>query len=82
MALTHLQEITDRLIAAGRQPDELAALVSRATTDEQRVLTGPLNKIAAKGKAEKIESPLMLVVGDVVHYRDQLDWFKTNGDHP
>jgi uroporphyrin-III C-methyltransferase len=72
MALTHLEEIARRLIAAGRRPDEPAALVSKATTAAQRVVTAPLSEIAKA--AQGVEPPAMLVVGDVVTYRDRLDW--------
>jgi len=72
MALTHLEEIARRLIAAGRRPDEPAALLSKATTPSQKVVTAPLAEIAKA--ALGVEPPAMLVVGDVVTYRDRLDW--------
>jgi len=75
MALTHLKEITLRLIAAGRRADEPAALVSRATTEHQMVLTGTLGDIADLAAKHAVEPPAMLVVGDVVNYRRDLDWY-------
>jgi len=72
MALTHLDEIVRRLIAAGRRPDEPAALLSKATTPAQKVVAAPLAEIAKA--AQGVEPPAMLVVGDVVTYRDRLDW--------
>jgi uroporphyrin-III C-methyltransferase len=75
MALTHLKDITMRLIAAGRRDDEPAALLSRATTEHQTVLTGTLADIAAQAALHAVEPPAMLVVGDVVTYRRHLDWF-------
>jgi len=76
MALTHLDEIARRLIAAGRRPDEPAALLSKATTPAQKVVTAPLAEIAKA--AQGVEPPAMLVVGDVVTYRDRLDWLGEN----
>src|SRR5258705_8940693 len=38
MALKHIATIAERLIAAGRRRDEPVAIVSRATTPQQRVL--------------------------------------------
>src|SRR4051812_4730600 len=38
MALKHLPRISERLLAAGRSADEPVALVSHATTEQQRVL--------------------------------------------
>jgi uroporphyrin-III C-methyltransferase len=74
MALTHLGEICRRLIAAGRKPEEPAALLSRATTPRQLVVTGSLATIAEQAAKQRIEPPAMLVVGAVVAYRDKLDW--------
>jgi uroporphyrin-III C-methyltransferase len=78
MALTHLEEIARRLIAAGRRPDEPAALISKATTPAQKVVTAPLAAIAAAARG--VEPPAMLVVGDVVTYRDRLDWAAAQGE--
>jgi len=74
MALTHLSDIAQRLIDAGRKPSEPAALLSRATTDQQLVVSGTLADIAEKALKQKVEPPAMLVVGDVVTYRRHLDW--------
>ena len=76
MALAHLDEIARRLIEAGRSPDEPAALISRATTAEQKVVEAPLSGIAAAAKREAVEPPAMLVVGEVVRLRHRLDWFR------
>ena len=73
-----LEEIARRLIAAGRRPDEPAALISKATTPGQRVVTSTLAGIAAAAKG--VEPPAMLVVGDVVTYRDRLDWLAAQGE--
>jgi siroheme synthase len=66
------------LWAAGRRPDEPAALISRATTPAQKVITAPLAEIARAARG--IEPPAMLVVGDVVTYRDRLDWLSAQGE--
>jgi uroporphyrin-III C-methyltransferase len=76
MALAHLDEIAQRLIAAGRSPDEPAAIVSRAATEHQRVVEAKLSEIAAAAKAAAIEPPAMLVVGEVVRLRSRLEWFR------
>ncbi len=81
MALTHLDEITKRLIAAGRRPDEPAALLSKATTPDQKVVTAPLSQIAAAAAEHSIEPPAMLVVGEVVTYRERLDWLAAAGEN-
>jgi uroporphyrin-III C-methyltransferase len=76
MALAHLDEIARRLIAAGRAPQEPAAIVSRAATAQQTVVEAPLAGIAAAAQKAMVEPPAMLVVGEVVRLRERLDWFR------
>ena len=63
---SHLDAITAQLsVALG--PDRPAAIISRATTPQQRVLRATLGRIAAGANAAGIEPPSTLVVGDVVN---------------
>ena len=74
MALKHLGHIAGRLIAAGRAPEEPVAIVSKATTDAQRVLETNLGRCHEDAAADGIEPPCMVVVGQVVELRKGLDW--------
>jgi uroporphyrin-III C-methyltransferase len=74
MALKHLDRIVSRLLAAGRAPDEPAAVVSRASTPYQRVVVAPLAELADAARAAGLEPPALVVVGEVVRLREQLDW--------
>ncbi|MGH6959709.1 MAG: uroporphyrinogen-III C-methyltransferase, partial [Dongiaceae bacterium] len=74
MALKHIAIIADRLLAAGRRPDEPVAIVSRATTPAQRVLETTLGGCVADVAASGIEPPAIVVVGEVVRLRAGLDW--------
>jgi uroporphyrin-III C-methyltransferase len=74
MALKHLDQIANRLMAGGKKPDEPVAIISKATTAEQRVLETTLAKAARDAEAAGIEPPAMVVVGDVVRLRAALDW--------
>jgi uroporphyrin-III C-methyltransferase len=60
-----LPAITERL-AAVLGPDRPAALVSKATTAAQRVIRAPLCSIASAARAQRLEPPSTLVVGEVV----------------
>jgi uroporphyrin-III C-methyltransferase len=72
MALKHIAPITSRLIASGRAPDEPVAVVSKATTDDQRVLETTLARAAEDVAAAQIEPPAIVVVGEVVRLRSRL----------
>jgi uroporphyrin-III C-methyltransferase len=64
MGLAHLGEIAGGLVAAGKDPHTPAAVVSRGTHPDGRSVSGELREIATL--AEGLESPALLVVGDVV----------------
>lgn len=66
MAMRRLGDVCAALVAAGRSPDEPAALVGSATTFEQRRVIATLGTLAEDAEAAGIEPPATLVVGDVV----------------
>jgi uroporphyrin-III C-methyltransferase len=74
MALKHLGQIAARLIAVGRSQSEPVAIVSKATSAEQRVLESTLGACAAEVEASGIEPPAIVVIGEVVRLRAALDW--------
>src|SRR5215207_3770841 len=73
MGVEHLPEIVPQLIAHGRSADTPAALIQEGTTMNQLVVTATLADIVEKTR--DIHPPAVLVVGDVVRLREQLDWF-------
>jgi len=74
MPLKHLAAIADRLMAGGRPADEPAALISKATTADQRVVVSTLGRVAEDGAAAGLEPPALFVLGEVVRLHDSLDW--------
>jgi uroporphyrin-III C-methyltransferase len=72
MALKHLPNIVERLLAGGRRPDEAIAIISRATTPAQHVLVSTLADAVAASVGS--ETPAIIVVGEVVRFRAGLDW--------
>jgi uroporphyrinogen III methyltransferase/synthase len=72
MGLKHVGEVAANLILAGRKKDTPAAVVSHATTEEQRMCVGTLADIAQKVEQEGLTSPAIIVVGDVVSLSAQL----------
>jgi len=64
MGVGSLPTIAARVVAAGRSPSTPAAVISRATTAAQAVVTGTLADIAAR--ARHLSSPATIVIGEVV----------------
>lgn len=70
MARERLQRVADGLSGAGLDPDTPAAVISSGTLPEQRVATGRLRDVAEL--ARTLDSPALLVVGEVVRLRTAL----------
>ncbi|MBI3763876.1 MAG: uroporphyrinogen-III C-methyltransferase [Chloroflexi bacterium] len=70
MSVNPLKQIVAGLLAQGRPATTLAAVVSEGTTPRQRVVTGTLADIA--DRANGLEPPAVLVVGEVVRLREAL----------
>ncbi len=79
MALPHLEGIATLLMEAGRNPGEPVAIISRATTANQRTLFTTLEACAAAAKAAAMAPPALVVIGENVAFHEQLDWFKALG---
>jgi uroporphyrinogen III methyltransferase/synthase len=72
MAAGHLERTCADLVANGRSPEEPAALVMWATTEDQREVVGTLATLPALALAASMGPPATLVVGDVVALRDEI----------
>jgi uroporphyrin-III C-methyltransferase len=66
MGLTRVSETCTALVAAGRELATPAAVVSKATTAEERIVVGTLADLAQKVTAAGLQPPAILLVGDVV----------------
>jgi uroporphyrin-III C-methyltransferase len=72
MALAHAEEIATKLIAAGRSPDEPAAIISNATLPDQSVRTMTLSEMGEQ--ARESSAPAVFVIGENVRLRKGFDW--------
>jgi uroporphyrinogen III methyltransferase/synthase len=76
MGLRSLAGFTRDLVdVAGFDPAVPAAVVSRGTRPDQRVVEGTVADIAAKAEAIGLPTPALTIVGAVAGLRDQLRWF-------
>jgi uroporphyrinogen III methyltransferase / synthase len=76
MGVKRLAENTAALIAAGRDPDELAAVIERGTMTGQRTVVATLGTLAESAAGEGISAPALVVVGKVVRHRLALAWLE------
>lgn len=75
MGLKNLPNIASRLIEGGKSPDTPAAVIQNGTTARQKSAVSDLAHIVEEVSRCKIETPAIIVVGDVVKLSDQLQWF-------
>jgi uroporphyrin-III C-methyltransferase/precorrin-2 dehydrogenase/sirohydrochlorin ferrochelatase len=75
MGLARIGDIVDRLVAGGRDPDTPAAVVSRGTLADQRVVGATLARIPAAMADAPVPGPALLVVGEVVRLAERIAWF-------
>ena len=75
MGLVGLPLICAGLRGAGRSPDTPVALVERATSPEQRVLTGTLASIESVVAEAVAKPPTLIIIGGVVSLAERLRWF-------
>jgi len=72
MGVTRLAEICGELVAHGLDPATPAAVIERATTPRQRVVTGTVATLPAVARAEGVKPPALIVIGEVVRVREAL----------
>ena len=77
MGVGNIANIADNLMAHGRNPDTLVAVIRRGTVPEQKTVTGRLRDIAERVRDAGLKPPAIIVVGGVVGLRNELNWFET-----
>jgi uroporphyrinogen III methyltransferase/synthase len=75
MGMRNLAKIVDQLIRHGRSPSTPVAVITQGTTSQQRCLVGTLQDIVGKVGKENLQPPSIVVVGEVVQFRETLRWF-------
>lgn len=75
MGLLALPQICEQLIKNGASKKLPIAVVEQGTTLKQKVVIGNLLNITKKVQVEKLQSPSLIIIGNVVTLRKKLNWF-------
>jgi uroporphyrin-III C-methyltransferase len=67
MAVGRIAEIASNMTAAGYPKTTPVAIVEKATTPEQRTLTGTLETIGEIAKRDEAKAPAAIIIGEVVN---------------
>ncbi|HKQ34456.1 MAG TPA: uroporphyrinogen-III C-methyltransferase [Nitrospiraceae bacterium] len=77
MGMKNLPLIVRQLLLEGRPSDTPVATIRWGTKAAQQTIVGTLGDIVSKAEAAHLEPPTVIVVGEVVRLRGQLNWFET-----
>lgn len=75
MGMRTLPDLVARMLEEGIDPKVPAAVVSQGSNASQRVVEAPLEKLVEAAAARRLRAPAVIVIGDVVRLRHELDWF-------
>ena len=75
MGVANISEITQKLIDNGIFQKTPAAVIQNGTKPAQKILITTVENAAADVLREKISSPAIFIVGNVVNLRNNLKWF-------
>ncbi|MCT7585073.1 uroporphyrinogen-III C-methyltransferase [Aliarcobacter butzleri] len=73
MGYHNIEIISSKLLSLGKRKDYPCAVISKGTTTEQKVVVGTLEDIVEKSK--DLPTPVMIIIGEVVNLREQINWF-------
>jgi uroporphyrin-III C-methyltransferase len=76
MAVKHLGEIAEALMAGGRDGADHVTIVSNATLPQQSVAQTSLRQAKAFVAETEIATPAIVVLGEVAEWRAILDWYQ------
>lgn len=76
MAVKNIDVLSRKLIENGRPAETPVAVIRWGTRPDQRTLVGTLSNIADLVREKDIRPPAVMVVGDVVKLRDELNWYE------
>jgi uroporphyrin-III C-methyltransferase len=76
MGVANLPTITATLIKEGRDPATPVVCIENGTLPHQRIIAGTLDTIAQIAVNEKLQSPAVIVIGEVAQFHETLRWWK------
>ncbi|MFT5874999.1 MAG: uroporphyrinogen III methyltransferase/synthase [Clostridium sp.] len=76
MGFKNLGKIAESLIFNGKSKNTPCAVIMRGTTSKQKKVVGTLIDILGKVQESEMSSPCIIVVGEVVKFNDQFNWYE------
>ncbi|WP_102348385.1 uroporphyrinogen-III C-methyltransferase [Bacillus sp. Marseille-P3661] len=77
MGVGNLPYIVSQLLKYKKAPHTPVAIIHQGTTKNQQTITGTLQTIVDIANKKEIENPSMIVIGEVVKFREKLQSFES-----
>ncbi len=74
MGLSVFRQITQRLIAAGRNRETPVVVVQWGTWPQQRSIKGTLTTIAEQVENSNFQPPVLIIIGEVAQFYETFNW--------
>jgi len=68
MAVANIKEVVKKILKSGKDRNTPCAFIEKATTGDERIITGNLGNIAKKARKYSVKSPAVFIAGKVVKY--------------
>ena len=81
MGILNAGLIKQGLMGAGRLSNTPVAIVSKATTSDQRRFIGTLGELDVLASDPELKMPALMIIGEVVELADSLHWFEPKNQH-
>ncbi|MFC3038717.1 uroporphyrinogen-III C-methyltransferase [Virgibacillus xinjiangensis] len=81
MGVGNLPYIRHELLKHGKPKDTPAAIIQQGTTNLQKTVIGTLDSIVDVAEREQIENPAMIVIGEVIQFKERIELLKQMNGH-
>lgn len=76
MGINQLKLIVKYLLKAGRNSKTPIAIIEHGTTIHQREIIGNIGDIIKRAEEHNVQTPAIIVIGDVVKLQKEIAWYK------
>ncbi|MGF1695868.1 uroporphyrinogen-III C-methyltransferase [Vibrio lamellibrachiae] len=81
MGLSQTDMISQQLLSAGMDKNTPIAFIEKGCTQEQRTVIGTLNQLTELKEQHNIQSPALIVIGQVVSISEKMQWLEQRTKH-
>jgi len=68
MGVENIKNVVKAILRSGKKKNTACAFIERATTPQERIITGNLGNIVKNAKRYSVRPPAVFIVGDIVKY--------------